>query len=62
MKKKKTTNNKYKKTLRPKTKNQERYIRGMAEADVTICSGPAGSGKTAVCVGLACEYLLEKKG
>jgi phosphate starvation-inducible PhoH-like protein len=61
MKKKKTANNKYKKTLKPKTENQERYIRGMVEADITICSGPAGSGKTAVCVGLACEYLLEQK-
>jgi|TARA_R100000808_G_scaffold2804_3_gene10558 phosphate starvation-inducible PhoH-like protein len=33
----------------------------MAENDITICVGPAGSGKTAVAVGLACEYLLENK-
>lgn len=31
----------------------------MAESDVTFCSGPAGSGKTAVAVGLACQYFLE---
>ena len=33
----------------------------MAESDVTICSGPAGSGKTAVAVGLACQYLSDEK-
>tara|TARA_R100000005_G_scaffold15034_1_gene6159 strand:+ start:1470 stop:2042 length:573 start_codon:yes stop_codon:yes gene_type:complete len=33
----------------------------MAEADVTFCSGPAGSGKTAVAVGMACEYILSNK-
>ena len=49
------------KKLKPKTKNQEEYIRSIAESDVTFCTGPAGSGKTAVAVGLACEYLLEKK-
>ena len=49
------------KKLKPKTKNQEGYIRSIAESDVTFCTGPAGSGKTAVAVGLACEYLLEKK-
>lgn len=30
----------------------------MKECSVTLCSGPAGSGKTSVAVGLACEYLL----
>ena len=33
----------------------------MSENDVTFCSGPAGSGKTAVSVGLACEYILNHK-
>lgn len=47
------------KQLRSKTENQEDYIRCMAESDVTFCSGPAGSGKTAVSVGMACEYFLE---
>ncbi|HAT67294.1 MAG TPA: hypothetical protein DCS66_22315 [Flavobacteriaceae bacterium] len=49
------------KKLKPKTKNQQEYIRAIVESDVTFCTGPAGSGKTAVAVGLACEYLLEKK-
>lgn len=49
------------KRLKPKTSNQEDYIRGMSESAITFCCGPAGSGKTAVAVGLACEYLLEHK-
>tara|TARA_R110002020_G_scaffold212028_1_gene418410 strand:+ start:809 stop:1486 length:678 start_codon:yes stop_codon:yes gene_type:complete len=61
MKKKKRQSNTSRKKLSPKTPNQEQYIRDMAESDITLCAGPAGSGKTAVCVGLACEYLLESK-
>lgn len=61
MKKKKNQSNRSRKTLKPKTENQEYYIRAMAESHITICAGPAGSGKTAVCVGLACEYLLQRK-
>ena len=49
------------KTLKPKTENQASYIRDMAESDLTFCSGPAGSGKTSVAVGLGCEYLLDQK-
>lgn len=49
------------KPLRPKTENQRDYILEMAESDVTICTGPAGTGKTAVAVGLASEYILNKK-
>lgn len=49
------------KTLKPKSKNQSEYIRSMCESDVTFCSGPAGSGKTALAVGLSCQYLLEGK-
>jgi phosphate starvation-inducible PhoH-like protein len=49
------------KQLKAKTENQEDYIAAMAECDVTFCSGPAGSGKTAVAVGLACEYMLGDK-
>lgn len=50
-----------KKKLQPKTENQADYIRDMSENDITFCSGPAGSGKTAVAVGLACEYFLQNK-
>jgi|TARA_R110002020_G_scaffold194354_10_gene395149 phosphate starvation-inducible PhoH-like protein len=47
--------------LKPKTENQAKYIREMSESDLTFCSGPAGSGKTSVAVGLACEYMTDKK-
>jgi len=50
-----------KKRLRAKTKNQSDYITAINNSDVTFCSGPAGSGKTSVSVGLACEYLLQEK-
>ena len=33
----------------------------MVEGDVTFCSGPAGSGKTAVAVGLACQHFLDNR-
>jgi len=49
------------KKLKPKTDNQAIYIKCMEESDITICDGPAGSGKTAVAVGLACQYLEENK-
>ena len=49
------------KKLTPKTEYQRDYILQMAESDITICTGPAGTGKTAVAVALACEYILDKK-
>lgn len=54
-------NNIEKKVLVPKSQNQAEYIRCIAENDVTFCKGPAGSGKTAIAVGLACEYLIANK-
>jgi len=59
--KKKTPNTNRRKSLKAKTNNQEKYIYEIAENDVTFCVGPAGTGKTAVAVGLACEYLVDKK-
>jgi phosphate starvation-inducible PhoH-like protein len=59
-KKPKTTRQR-RKILRPKTRNQETYMQSINRSDVTFCSGPAGSGKTSVSVGMACEYLIEKK-
>ena len=50
---------KRRKALKAKTKNQEKYIRAVQSNDVTLCTGPAGTGKTAVSVGLACDYLLD---
>jgi phosphate starvation-inducible protein PhoH len=45
--------NPHRKVLQPKSVNQENYIISMVENDVTICTGPAGSGKSSVAVGLA---------
>jgi phosphate starvation-inducible PhoH-like protein len=47
--------------FKPKTRNQSGYVRAIAESDVVICSGPAGTGKTAVAVGIACEHLVHGK-
>jgi phosphate starvation-inducible PhoH-like protein len=62
---KKATNvavtNPNRKILKPKSINQENYIISMVENDITICTGPAGSGKSSVAVGLACSWLLENK-
>lgn len=49
------------KEFKPKTKGQEEYVRAIIESDITFCTGPAGSGKTACAVGIACEYLLKDK-
>ena len=48
-------------TVQPKSQNQENYIISMVENDITICSGPAGSGKSSVAVGLACNWLHYNK-
>lgn len=49
------------KELQPKTKGQSEYIRAMAESSVVFCSGPPGTGKTHVAVGLACDHLARDK-
>jgi phosphate starvation-inducible PhoH-like protein len=54
-----TGHTKRRKALKAKTRNQEEYIRAIEDNDVTLCTGPAGTGKTAVSVGLACYYLLD---
>ena len=65
MKKRKNGKHKYvrpaRKQLHSKTDNQTIYIASMADSCVTFCTGPAGSGKTAVAVGLACEYILSDR-
>lgn len=49
------------KEFKPKTINQNSYVRDIVENDVTFCTGPAGCGKTAVAVGLACSWLATGK-
>ena len=56
-----TNSDKVNKELKPKSDGQKEYIRAMIEADITICIGPAGTGKTACAVGLACEHLIKDK-
>lgn len=47
--------------LRPKSKNQEEYLDAMAKNDIVLCIGPAGSGKTSLAVGKACNMLCNKE-
>ena len=59
--KKKPHRNFKRRELKPKTEGQEEYIKCVLKNDITFCDGPAGTGKTAVSVGLACQHLLDKK-
>ena len=43
-----------------KTKNQKEYIRSIIENDITICSGPSGTGKSLVGLGVALENLFRQ--
>lgn len=44
--------------LKPKTKNQEELIIGLAENIITLATGPAGCGKTRIAVAYGIEKLL----
>lgn len=41
-----------------KTSGQKRFILEVRDNDITICTGPAGSGKTYLSTGMALQYLL----
>lgn len=43
--------------LASKTENQKDYILNIVENDITICYGPAGTGKTFIAAALACQAL-----
>ncbi len=45
------------KRVSARTPNQKQILRAIKNNDITICSGPAGSGKTHLSVGAAIEYL-----
>lgn len=45
--------------VRPRTDGQGRYVRAMRENDLTICVGPAGTGKTFLAVGMAVSLLRQ---
>jgi len=47
--------------VRPRSRNQAAYIRGMREHDITFCVGPAGTGKTYLAIAEALRLVLSKK-
>jgi len=47
--------------LNAKTENQHEYIRSIIQNKITICSGPAGCGKSFIAAGLASEHILAGK-
>jgi phosphate starvation-inducible PhoH-like protein len=56
-----TNSNKLHKEFKTKSDGQHDYVRAIVESDIVFCTGPAGTGKTACAVGLACEYLVKGK-
>jgi phosphate starvation-inducible protein PhoH and related proteins len=46
---------------RPRTDGQARYVKAMREHDLTICIGPAGTGKTWLAVAIAVSLLRAQK-
>lgn len=47
--------------VKAKTPNQQLYIDSINKNKITFCSGPAGTGKTKICVSLAIEALIDEK-
>lgn len=45
--------------LKPLTRNQEIYFKAVETSTVTICVGPAGTGKTYMACGIAAEMLKD---
>jgi phosphate starvation-inducible PhoH-like protein len=64
MKYKKKRDQQRKQKIQPliaKTENQKQYVRSIIDNDVTMCVGPAGTGKSFVASGLASEHLHRNK-
>lgn len=47
--------------LKAKTIGQSEYIKQITSKDVVICTGPAGTGKSAVAVGMASFFLCKEE-
>lgn len=45
------------KTVEAKTENHKEYIKSILSNDITICVGPAGSGKSYIAAGLFAQFL-----
>ena len=50
-----------KKTIKPRSINQSKYIQSIKHNDINFGIGPAGTGKTFLAMALAIEFLLDKK-
>ena len=49
-----------KKSIKPYTKGQDRYVAAMKKNDLTFCTGPAGTGKTYLAVAVAVSMLKQR--
>ena len=47
--------------IKPKNYSQELYLESLREQPLTICSGPAGSGKTYLVTSVAIEKLIDNE-
>ncbi|MFA5069396.1 MAG: PhoH family protein [Candidatus Omnitrophota bacterium] len=47
--------------IAPKTEGQKEYIEAIASHDITIASGPAGTGKTYLAMAMAVSYLMKNR-
>jgi phosphate starvation-inducible PhoH-like protein len=45
--------------IKPKTINQKSYVDSINEYDITICSGPSGTGKSLVALSTALRYFFD---
>ena len=50
-----------KKTIKPRSINQSKYIESIKHNEINFGIGPAGTGKTFLAMALAIEFLLDKK-
>ena len=50
-----------KRSVIPRSKKQKDYVKALKENDITISTGPAGTGKTYLAVAVALTMLLQKK-
>ncbi len=50
-----------KKTVKPRSINQSKYIQSIKHNEINFGIGPAGTGKTFLAMALAIEFLLDKK-
>ena len=50
-----------KKTIKPRSINQSKYIHRIKHNEINFGIGPAGTGKTFLAMALAIEFLLDKK-